>query len=118
MRWLAAAMTAATLASGSAAASVGEYAPLDCNKANSPAERTICDSYSLGQSEARMATLFGVTTSLVAMGQRGNIQDDQRKWLQSRAACGKSIPCLTKAYDQRIRELENVIAGIASRGPY
>ena len=76
MRWLAAAMTAATLASGSAAASAGEYAPLDCNKANSPAERTICDSYSLGQSEARMATLFGVTTSLVAMGQRGNIQDD------------------------------------------
>lgn len=116
MRWLA--VTALVLVCGSAAAHAGEYAPLNCNKANSPAERTICDSYSLGQSEARMATLFGVTTSLVAMGQRGNIQDDQRKWLQSRDACGKSIPCLNKAYDQRIRDLENVMASIASRGPY
>ncbi len=118
MRWLATTMTALTVACASAAANAGEYAPLNCKKANSPAEHTICDSYSLGQSEARMATLFGVTTSLVAMGQRGNIQDDQRKWLQSRDACGKSIPCLTQAYDQRIRELQNVMAGIAARGPY
>jgi uncharacterized protein len=106
------------LASESGVAGAGEYAPLNCSKANSPGEQTICDSYSLGQSEARMATLFSVATSLVAMGQRGNIQDDQRKWLQSRDACGKSIPCLKKAYDQRIGELDKVIAGIASRGPY
>jgi uncharacterized protein len=118
MRRFATTMTALTLVCVSAAANAGEYAPLSCKKANSPAEHTICDSYSLGQSEARMATLFGVTTSLVAMGQRGNIQDDQRKWLQSRDACGKSIPCLTEAYERRIREFESVLAGIASRGPY
>ncbi len=118
MRWLAITMTALALACASPAAHAGEYAPLNCKKASSPVEHTICDSYSLGQSEARMATLFGVTTSLVAMGQRGNIQDDQRKWLQSRDACGKSVPCLNKAYEQRIHELESVIAGIAARGPY
>jgi uncharacterized protein len=118
MRWLAATVTAMAFASGSAAANAGEYAPLNCNKANSPAERTICDSYSLGQSEARVATLFGIATSLVAMGRRGDIQDAQRKWLQSRDACGKSIPCLTRAYGQRIAQLENVMAGISSRGPY
>jgi uncharacterized protein len=99
-------------------ASAGEYAPLNCGKASSPAERTVCSSYSLGQGEARVATLFSIATSLVAMGQRGDIQDAQRKWIASREACGKNVGCLTAAYDQRIHALDNVIAGIASRGPY
>jgi len=113
-------MTAMAIAwAGSAnMASASEYAPLNCNKASSPAEQTICGSYPLGQSEARMATLFSVATSLVAMGQRGDIQDAQRKWLASREACGRNVGCLTAAYDERIRALNNVIAGIASRGPY
>jgi uncharacterized protein len=99
-------------------ASAGEYAPVNCNKASSAAEQTICGSYALGQSEARMATLFSVATSLVAMGQRGDLQDAQRKWIASREACGKNVGCLTAAYAERIRALNNVIAGIASRGPY
>jgi uncharacterized protein len=65
-----------------------------------------------------MATLFTITTALVAMGQRGNIQDDQRKWLQSRDARGKNLACLRTSYARRIKELENVMAGITSRGPY
>jgi len=48
-----------------------DYAPLDCRKADAPALFAICSNYSLGQAEARMATLFGIATSLVAMGQRG-----------------------------------------------
>ncbi|SFV25738.1 lysozyme inhibitor LprI family protein [Hyphomicrobium facile] len=118
MRWIAPAMMAIAIASASAAANAGDYAPLDCAKAKSPAERTICRDYDLGQSEARMATLFAITTSLVPMGQRGDIQDDQRKWLQSRDACGKNIACLQTSYARRIEKLENVMAGIASRGPY
>jgi uncharacterized protein len=99
-------------------AQASEYAPLNCAKANSPAEKTICKSYALGQDEARAATLFGITTSLVAMGQRGDIKEAQRKWLQTRDACGESIPCLTGAYEERIRALNGVIDGIASRGPF
>jgi len=118
LRWITPAMMAIAIASMSPAAHASEYAPLDCSKAKSPAERTICDDYNLGQSEARMATLFTIATSLVAMGQRGNIQDDQRQWLQSRDACGKNLACLRASYAQRIKELENVMAGIASRGPY
>jgi uncharacterized protein len=99
-------------------ARAGQYAPIDCGTATSAAERTICGSYALGQDEARMATLFSIATSLVAMGQRGSIQDAQREWLETRKTCGKSIPCLSKVYDARIRELEDIITGIASRGPY
>jgi uncharacterized protein len=117
MRWLPAAIIVATLFKP-ALARAGDYAPLDCAKANSDAERTICRSYALGQQEARMATLFSVATSLVAMGQRGDILDGRRKWLETREACGKRISCLTATYDTRIRELNDVVVGIASRGPY
>jgi len=95
-----------------------DYAPLDCAKAQSPAEITICKTYSLGQAEARMATLYAIDMSLVAMGQRGDIGDAQRQWLKSRDACGGDIACLHKAYDDRIRQLNAVISDIASRGPY
>lgn len=111
-------VTAIAFAGVSSAAHAADYAPLNCHKARSPAEQTICSNYSLGQSEARMATLFAISTSLVAMGQRGDIQDAQRKWLASRDACGNDVGCLTKAYDQRIRALNDVIASIQSRGPY
>lgn len=118
MRPIARTVVIIAMASASATANAGDYAPLDCSKAQSSAERAICNNYSLGQSEARMATLFSIVTSLVAMGQRGNIQDDQRKWLQSRNACGKNLACLRESYAVRIQQLENVMAGIASRGPY
>ncbi|MFZ3357577.1 MAG: lysozyme inhibitor LprI family protein [Xanthobacteraceae bacterium] len=100
------------------AASAADYAPLDCAKAKSGAEIAICRTYSLGQAEARMATLYGVATSLVAMGQRGDLGDTQQRWLKRRAACGRNIACLTKAYDERIGQLNKIIAGIASHGPY
>jgi uncharacterized protein len=120
MRTSAAALlvTVNVFAYAASAASAGEYAPLDCNKAGSPAEQAICNSYGLGQKEARVATLFSVATSLVAMGQRGDIQDAQRDWLASRDACGRNVGCLNETYDRRIRALDGVLAGIASRGPY
>jgi uncharacterized protein len=95
-----------------------DYAPLDCSKASGPAEHTICRTYSLGQDEARMATLYAVSTSLVAMGQRGDLGDTQRQWLKTRDACGSNIGCLANAYRTRIRQLDAVISDIASRGPY
>lgn len=107
-----------TIALPSSFAFAGTYAPLNCNKANIPAEQAICANYGLGQQEARVATLFAITTSLVAMGQRGNIQDAQRAWLQRRDACGGNVSCLKKIYDERVRQLNGVIEAIASRGPF
>ena len=113
-----AAMVAAALAIAWAGpAFAAAYAPLDCAKAASPAEIAICQSYPLGQAEARTATLFGVATALVAMGQRGDIADAQRRWLESRDACGGNLDCLNEAYHARIGALSRVIDEIASRGP-
>jgi uncharacterized protein len=99
-------------------AHAADYAPLDCAKASSAAERTICANYALGQDEARMATLFGIATSLVAMGQRGDIRDAQRQWLTRRDVCGSDVSCLASAYRTRIGELTKVIDNVASRGPF
>ncbi|HZC55772.1 MAG TPA: hypothetical protein VE396_06945 [Xanthobacteraceae bacterium] len=99
-------------------ASGADYAPIDCAKAKSPAETTICKTYRLGQSEARMATLYAIATSLVAMGQRGDIGDAQVQWLKTREACGRDVACLSRAYSDRIQQLNAVISDIASRGPY
>jgi uncharacterized protein len=99
-------------------AAAADYAPLDCTKTNSEAQRVICTNYGLGQIEARMATLFEVTTALVAMGQRGEIQDDQRIFLKERDACRSNIDCIQNIYDARINRLEAVISHIKERGPF
>lgn len=96
----------------------GSYAPLDCTKAASPAETAICRSYTLGQAEARMATLFQVVTSLVAMGERGTIADAQRQWIARRNACGADGACLAGAYRDRIAALSAALDAIAARGPF
>jgi uncharacterized protein len=95
-----------------------DYAPIDCAKAATPADVTVCKTYPLGQAEARMATLFGIAMALVAMGQRGDIGDAQLQWLIAREKCGSDVTCLTKAYNDRIQQLSRVIDEIASRGPY
>lgn len=102
----------------STAAIAADYAPLDCTKATTPAENAICGNYALGQAEARMATLFEITMSLVAMGQRGDIGDAQKQWLKTREACGGDIACLADAYRKRIDVLDKVMANIASHGPF
>jgi uncharacterized protein len=95
-----------------------DYAPLNCAAARSPTERTICGIYALGQLEARMATLYEWTTSLVAMGQRGDIQDAQRDFIRRREACGDKAACIRSAYDARIVQLQAVMKEIAGQGPF
>lgn len=114
-------LLAASLLSGLAfmsTARAADYAPLDCRKADSATERTICSDYGLGQSEARVATLYQISTSLVAMGQRGQIQDDQRAFLKQRDACGANAGCIRSAYADRAAQLEAVMARIQQRGPF
>ena len=107
-----------SLLAASVPARAADCAPIDCSKASSATERAICRSYPLGQAEVRMATLFGVVTSLVAMGQRGDLGDAQRKWLKERSACGDDSACIALAYQSRITALSSALDAIASRGPF
>jgi uncharacterized protein len=94
------------------------YAPLNCTKASAPAEKTICANYALGQDEARLATLYGILTSLVAMGQRGDIVDAQQKWIVVRSACRSDVKCLASAYQARIGNLAKQFDALAKRAPF
>ena len=110
---LAAGLFAALLAPASAGA-----ASFDCAAARAADETAVCRSCDLAQLDVKMATLFEVATHLVAMGQRGDIQDQQRQFLAERGACGADTQCLALAYQGRIRSLDSVLKSIYARGPF
>ena len=113
-----AALLGSAVASAPCLGQQAPYAPIDCAKASNAAETAICGNYDLGQKEARLATLYGVLTSLVAMGQRGDINDAQRKWIAVRNACGSDTRCLAHAYQTRIGDLSKGFDALAKRGPF
>lgn len=93
-------------------------ASFDCRQASNPDEITICDSRELSQLDVKMATLYDTVVKLVGMGVRGDMQDQQRAWLRTRADCGHDGACIRKLYDARIRALEGEVSRIAKGGPY
>ncbi|MFG1293162.1 lysozyme inhibitor LprI family protein [Xanthobacter versatilis] len=108
------AMLAATVLALAPAAA----ASFDCASARAADEKAVCDSCDLAQLDVKMSTLYGVLTKLVAMGQRGMIQDAQRAWLAQRSTCGGDTSCLSGAYRSRIAQLEAALGEIYSRGPF
>lgn len=93
-------------------------ASFDCNRARLPDEKAICASRQLSELDVEMAVRYETLTGLVAMGTRGNMQDEQQAWLTVRKKCGASQSCLTAAYRQRIQTLKDEYNHLASRGPF
>ncbi|MGL6162602.1 lysozyme inhibitor LprI family protein [Microbulbifer sp.] len=59
-----------------------------------------------------MSTKYHYLLGLVAMGERGDIQEQQRKWLAERRQCGSDVRCLEAAYDDRMKKLDNIYEGL------
>ena len=93
-------------------------ASFDCAKAKAPDEKAICATRALNDADVKLTTLYQVDGHLMAMGARGDMQDDQRTWLKRRQACKGDVKCLTKAYADRVADLQAAFDGIASRGPF
>jgi uncharacterized protein len=111
LRWALLAMV--TLGSASAFA-----ASFDCGRARLPDEKAISASRQLSEMDVEMSVRYQMLTGLVAMGARGDMQDEQQAWLKSRKACGGSQSCLLNAYRRRIGTLKDDYARLASRGPF
>lgn len=111
-RVLAAVFLLAVTAGGASAAS------FDCKSAQASDEQAVCSSLTLNDLDVRMATLYEVATHLVAMGQRGAMQDDQKAFLKARAACKFNKICIGNAYKARIGQIEAVLQSIYARGPF
>jgi uncharacterized protein len=103
----------AALTSGAAFA-----ASFDCNRARLPDEKAVYASRQLSELDVEMSVRYQMMTGLVAMGTRGDMQDEQQTWLTSRHACGESKSCLLALYHQRIAKLKDQYAHLASRGPF
>lgn len=108
----------AVVISGAALPGKVAAASFDCGAARAADEIAICHSQALSDLDVRMATTYGILIRLVAMGQRGILQDGQRAFLASRAACGADTACIAAAYRDRLAMLDKAVDAIVSRGPY
>ncbi len=89
-----------------------------CAQASKPDEKAICDSRELANLDVKNATLYEVARNLVAMGERGNLQDQETAFLKTRAACGANVSCIAAAYRANIASIQSVLDGIYKNGPY
>ena len=91
---------------------------VDCAKAERADEKAICADIKLVQDDAKMVTLYKVAMGLSGMGVRGDLQDSQVAWLESRHACKEDAACLRSTYATRNERLQKVIDAVAARGPF
>ena len=107
---------ALSLALSLAAASPAAAASFPCAKAETPDEKTICDTRSLNDLDVEMAVRFDILKDLLPMGNRTKMQEDQEAWLKDRRACGTDVACLTAAYEGRLKILRAVLSEFAKQG--
>ena len=93
-------------------------APIDCAKAASPTEKTICSTPVLLQADARMTAYFEIATQFVGMGVRGDLYDSQQAFPAVRNKCGTDKACILAAYKKQTAPLEAVIANVKTHGPF
>ncbi|NLU15211.1 lysozyme inhibitor LprI family protein [Serratia liquefaciens] len=85
-----------------------QAASFDCAKAVSADEKAICASRTLSDKDVEMATKYQFLQGLFAMGVRGEMQDQQQRWLEQRKLCGSDANCLVASYQTRIAELDDI----------
>jgi uncharacterized protein len=103
-----------------AASPLAVYAssPIDCGKADTPTQRTICRTPSLLQMDARMTAYFDIAIQLVGMGVRGDLVASQKAFPSVRDKCGIDKACILAAYKRQTAPLEVVIANVKTHGPF
>ena len=109
---------ALALAALSAASTLAAALPIDCSKASTRNERTICADPFLLQTDARLDTLYDISTRMVAMGTRGDLVDSQRAWIREREACGTDKNCMRAAYAKRAAVFEEILKRVQEHGPF
>jgi uncharacterized protein len=83
-------------------------ASFDCQETDlSGGEKVICEDRSLNDLDVKMVTTFDILTSLMAMGNRDQLKDEQLAWLKKRQACEADAACIRAAYDERMKQLED-----------
>ncbi len=88
-------------------------ASFDCERQELAAdEKVICDTRSLNDADVKMVTTFDILTSLLPMGNRGTLQEEQLAWLKKRQDCNADAKCIAGAYSERMKQLEEAYKGL------
>jgi uncharacterized protein len=83
-------------------------ASFDCERTDLAAdEKVICATRTLNDADVKMVTTFDILTSLLPMGNRGKLQDEQTVWLKRRQACAADATCIGTAYSERLKQLQD-----------
>ena len=89
-------------------------ASFDCERTDlAPDEKTICETRALNDADVKMVTTFDILTILLAMGTRDALREEQSAWLKKRQACGGDAACLTTAYAERMKQLNQAFEGLS-----
>jgi len=92
--------------------------PINCKKAHTATEHTICSSAELLQADARMTAYFEIATQFVGMGVRGDLGESQQRFPAERDKCGRNKTCILEAYQKQTAPLEAIIANVKTRCPF
>jgi len=88
-------------------------ASFDCEKTDLAAdEKVICATRALNDADVKMVTTFDILTTLLPMGNRGTLQDEQSAWLKKRQTCGGDAECIRNAYAERMKQLDEAYKGL------
>ncbi len=89
-------------------------ASFDCDRPDLAAdEKVICDTRALNDADVKMVTTFDILTSLLAMGNRDKLREEQSAWLKKRQACAGDAECLAGAYAERLKQLDEAYQGLS-----
>lgn len=83
----------------------------DCRHARQPDEIAVCNDAALAAKDVALANTYNrLKNSLPGDGQR-RLATQQAAWLKIRGQCGTAAACISQAYDLRIRQLQDQLAG-------
>lgn len=88
---------------------VAQAASFNCRTADSAAERTVCHNQRLSQLDEQMSKLYFAIFDRTNEGQRDQLLDTQRRFLDARFECGHDARCIGYAYEVRISELGDLL---------
>ena len=62
---------------------------------------------------------YQIVLHALPMGGRDNQKDTQQQWLKKRNACAANVSCISKAYQQRQKQLDTILQDrVLSHGPF
>ncbi|MDQ5766926.1 lysozyme inhibitor LprI family protein [Thiothrix subterranea] len=97
--------------------SMAHAASFDCDKASTPIEKTLCQDDSLSEYDEIMAYAYQQLRTL-DKSNAAEHKSQQQQWIEKRnyECMDGDADCLLKLYPDRIRDLENAVVGLNSRG--